>query len=77
MAEEILKIRAEELTTIRLLQEDGTAHEMPVSKVLRYYNKPEDPGAQAALNQIAEGLEFFSRKGVFPCLEFVIQVKKS
>jgi hypothetical protein len=36
VTEEILKIRAGELTTIRLLFYDGTVHELPIAKVRRY-----------------------------------------
>ncbi len=77
MTEEILKIHAGELTTIRLLFDDGTVHELPIAKVHSYYDKPEDPVVQAALDKIADGLEFFSQSGKSPRLEFVIQVKKS
>jgi hypothetical protein len=39
--EEILKIHAGELTTIRLLFYDGTIHELPIA-IVRRYDAPEN-----------------------------------
>ena len=79
MGEEILRVRAEELTTIRLIFNDGIVHEMPIDRVKEYALQSIDVSSDAthALNGMVRGLQYFSQKGSAPGIEFVVPVKKS
>jgi hypothetical protein len=76
MTEEILKVKAEELTTIRLVFAGGVVHEMPLGEVKSYAVAASTPQVHQALLALAKGLEYFSTKGVEPSVEFVVPVKR-
>jgi hypothetical protein len=74
VVEEIQKIRAEEITTIRIVFETGEVHEMPVAGLARY--AAADPEVKSHLSMLAQCLEFFSKKTTKPSVEFVVPVQR-
>jgi hypothetical protein len=78
MTEEILKVRAEELQTIRLVFGNGEIHEMPLANVKDYEEAGErgNPDASRHLNMLARALAFFATKGVEPSVEFVVPISR-
>jgi hypothetical protein len=75
MTEEILKIKADELTTIRLIFEDGIIHEMPLKSAAGYAQSSQDQRIKDALGMLVGGLDFFSKPNAYPSIEFVVPVK--
>ena len=79
MTEEILKIKAEELATIRLIFPDtktdtGETVELTLKQARSYATKAKNEAGKH-LGAILDALAYFSTKGVEPSLEFVISAK--
>jgi hypothetical protein len=60
---EILKIRAEELSKVRLVFGDGVVHEVPFAGVKEYADAAGNPEVARHLGMLARALAFFSTKG--------------
>jgi hypothetical protein len=76
-----MRIRAEELATIRLVfpddeDGDGETVELKLSQARSYANKSEDREVRDNLLKLIAGLAYFSKKGVQPSVEFVIPIKR-
>jgi hypothetical protein len=76
MVEEIQKIRAEEITTVRIVFDNGQVHEMPVGGVSHYAQAMPDQQVKNHLSMLAQCLTFFSSKTTKPSIEFVIPVQR-
>jgi hypothetical protein len=81
MTEEILKIKAEELATIRLIfadsqESDGETVELTLSQAKTYADKSDDRNVRDGLRSLIAGLTYFSKKGVEPSVEFVIPLMR-
>jgi hypothetical protein len=76
MTEEILRIKAEELATIRLVFGKEKTVEMELPKAAAWAASSADDKLRVALIGLIDGLAYFSRKGVDPSVEFVIPVRK-
>jgi hypothetical protein len=78
VTEENLKIRAEELATIRLVFGNGIIHEMPLAEAKGYGDAADsgNPEVSRHLNMLARALTFFSTKGVEPSIEFVVPISR-
>jgi hypothetical protein len=78
MTEEILKIKAQELATIRLIFTglDAQTVELDLAQAYVYLQRCSDRALHTALSGLLSGLSYFSKKDVEPSLEFVIPVKR-
>ena len=76
MTEEILKIRAEELKTIRLVFANKVVREMPVNIVDEYAGECEDEQLKRHLLALSQALRFFSSKKTDPSVEFVMPAQQ-
>jgi hypothetical protein len=76
MVEEIQKIRAEEITTIRIVFDNGQVHEMPIGGLSSYAAGTGDAQVKNHLSMLAQCLAFFSNRATTPSIEFVIPVKR-
>ena len=76
MVEEIQKIKAEDLKTIRLVFPDapsdpGYTVELTLEQAKGWADKSENADVRRALRGIIDGLTFFSRRDVQPAVEFI------
>lgn len=73
MVEHIIKVRIEELGTLRLDFNDGEIREIPASKVAasEYVHGQRTENARHLAN-LAEAICYFSKKGANPAIEFVV-----
>jgi hypothetical protein len=78
MTKETVTVRIEELQTIRLVFPDGLVHEMPLSNLKVYAERlpNELPELKQPLVTLADNLQFLSRRGVTPSVEFVMPVER-
>lgn len=73
MTEAILKIRAEELTTIRLVFANKVVHEIPIDNVKNYAGEfHHDEQLQRHLLALGQAMRFFASKKTDPSVEFVV-----
>jgi hypothetical protein len=77
MTEELLKIRAEELTTIRLVFANKVVHEIPMDRVAEHAGECQDDQLKRHLLALAQALRFFSSKKTDPSIEFVVPAQQS
>jgi hypothetical protein len=77
MTEELLRIRVDELTKIRLVHRDGDVHEVPLENISNYVHDPKmSPPVGHAIQRLAEALKFLSANGHEPSVEFLIPIKR-
>ena len=78
MTEELLKIKAQELATIRLVftGEDSQTVELTLDNAKSWAARSSDGQLESALSGLITGLSYFSRKDVEPSIEFVIPIKR-
>jgi hypothetical protein len=81
MVEEIQKIRAEELSVIRLVFPDsqdsaGETVELTLAQAKAYAGRSHDTDVRRHLCGIIDGLAYFSKKGVQPSVEFVVPISR-
>ena len=78
MTEEILRIRAEELTTLRVTfaEQTGVVHELPIGEVRSYLASCQDRQLREKLNFLADALQFFVDRQKDYSLEFSVPLKK-
>jgi hypothetical protein len=72
MTEAILKIKAEELTTIRLVFATKVVHEIPIDNVRDYAAECHDEQLQRHLLALSQAVRFFASKRTDPAVEFVV-----
>jgi len=73
MTEALLKIRAEELTTIRLVFANKIVHEIPIDNVKDYAGElSHDEHLQRHLLALGQAVRFFASKRTDPAVEFVV-----
>jgi hypothetical protein len=73
MTEAMLKIRAEELTTIRLVFANKVVHEIPIDNVKNYADEfHHDEQLQRHLLALGQAVRFFASKKTDPSVEFVV-----
>jgi hypothetical protein len=76
VTEEILKIRADELTTIRLVFANKIVREIPVHIVSEYAGECHDEQLVRNLLALSQALRFFSSKKTDPTVEFVMPAQQ-
>jgi hypothetical protein len=72
MTEAILKIKAEEMTTIRLVFATKVVHELPIDNLRDYAGECQDEQTQRYLLALGQALRFFASKRTDPTIEFVV-----
>jgi hypothetical protein len=72
MTEAVLKIRAEELTTIRLVFATKVVHEIPIDNLKDYAVECQDEQLKRHLLALGQAVRFFSSKRTDPSVEFVV-----
>jgi hypothetical protein len=72
MTEAILKIKAEELTTIRLVFATKVVHEIPIDDLRDYAGQCQDEQTQRYLIALGQAVRFFASKRTDPAIEFVV-----
>jgi hypothetical protein len=72
MTEAILKIKAEELTTIRLVFATKVVHEIPIDIVGQYAAEFQDEQLKRHLLALGQAVRFFASKKTDPSVEFVV-----
>jgi hypothetical protein len=72
MTEAVLKIRAEELTTIRLVFASKVVHEIPIDNVGEYAGECRDEQLKRHLLALGQAVRFFASKKTDPSVEFVV-----
>jgi len=73
--EEILRVRAQQLKTVRLVFSNEETHEIPLDTVGVYAEKCRDDEVGKNLKALGKALTFFSSKATDPSIEFVIPIK--
>ena len=77
MDEEIQKIKASELQTIRIVEDDGKVLEMmPIGKAVTFKASSPDQTYNDHLNRLAAAITYFSHTSTKPMVEFVIPFKR-
>jgi hypothetical protein len=72
MTEAILKIKAEELTTIRLVFASKVVHEIPIDNLGQYTGDFQDEQLKRHLLALGQAVRFFASKRTDPSVEFVV-----
>jgi hypothetical protein len=72
MTEAILKIKAEELTTIRLVFATKVVHEIPIDNLRDYAGEFPDEQVKRHLLALGQAVRFFASKRTDPAVEFVV-----
>jgi hypothetical protein len=73
MGENIYRLKAEEIKTIRLLFKDESARELPISMAANH-EEVMDREDDKQLRQLAKAIQHFSSKATNPSIEFVIKL---